>query len=145
MNITIASTTLSLFLSTLSLTALASPVPKQHDPANTTGTIATGTINNVSRNYGFTGPHQGINSVNQVLNAGLFSDDMPVTLTGYIKASLGGERYLFTDGTGDIVVEIDYDKWFGQSITPQTRIQLYGEIDKTMLGTKVDVDMIHVI
>ena len=94
---------------------------------------------------GFSGPTQGISTVKQVLDAGMFSDDMPVTLTGRIKASLGGEMYLFSDSTGEVTVEIDHDKWFGQSATPATNVQLIGEIDKSMLGVKVDVDVIKVL
>ena len=94
---------------------------------------------------GFQGPSQGIKSVQQVLDAGLFSDDMPVTLTGYLKASLGGEMYLFTDGTSDISVEIDHDKWWGQVANPETRVQIFGEIDKDFMGTKIDVEVLKVL
>lgn len=94
---------------------------------------------------GFQGPSQGLNSVLQVLDAGLSSDDMPVTLTGFLKASLGGEMYIFTDGTGEISVEIDHDKWWGQTATPETRIQIFGEIDKDFMGTKIDVEVLKVL
>lgn len=94
---------------------------------------------------GFQGPSQGLNSVQQVLGAGLSSDDMPVTLTGFLKASLGGEMYIFTDGTGEISVEIDHDKWWGQTATPETRIQIFGEIDKDFMGTKIDVEVLKVL
>ncbi|EEX67703.1 protein ygiW precursor [Vibrio metoecus] len=53
------------------------------------------TGNNAQTQSGFSGPTQGISTVKQVLDAGMFSDDMPVTLTGQIKASLGGKMYLF--------------------------------------------------
>ncbi|WP_318488706.1 NirD/YgiW/YdeI family stress tolerance protein [Photobacterium leiognathi] len=69
----------------------------------------------------------------------------PVILTGYIKAALGGEMYTFTDGFSDITVEIDYDKWWGLSVTPQTKVQISGEIDKEFLSTTVDVDMIKAV
>lgn len=94
---------------------------------------------------GFQGPSQGLNSVLQVLDAGLSSDDMPVTLTGFLKASLGGEMYIFTDGTGEISVEIDHDKWWGQTATPETPIQIFGEIDKDFMGTKIDVEVLKVL
>ncbi|EDP59743.1 NirD/YgiW/YdeI family stress tolerance protein [Vibrio sp. AND4] len=103
------------------------------------------TGNNVQVQSGFSGPTQGISSVKQVLDAGMFSDDMPVTLTGHIQASLGGEMYLFSDSTGQITVEIDHDKWWGQSATPTTNVQIMGEIDKDISGTKVDVDAIKVL
>ncbi len=98
-----------------------------------------------SNNQGFSGPNQGINTVKQVLDAGFFSDDMPVTLTGYITSSLGGEMYLFTDGTGEVTIEIEHDKWLGQSVTPKNKVQLSGEIDKEIGGVKVDVDVIRIL
>ncbi|WP_232313395.1 NirD/YgiW/YdeI family stress tolerance protein [Enterovibrio coralii] len=39
----------------------------------------------------------------------MFSDDQPVSITGYITLSLGGEIYIFQDVTGVIHVEIDQD------------------------------------
>ncbi len=103
------------------------------------------TGNNAQTQSGFSGPTQGISTVKQVLDAGMFSDDMPVTLTGQIKASLGGEMYLFSDSTGEVTVEIEHDKWWGQSATPTTKVQIMGEIDKDISGTKVDVDVIKVL
>ena len=91
---------------------------------------------------GFSGPSVGINTVKSVLDAGMFSDDTPVSLTGYLVASLGGEIYTFKDNTGTMHVEIDYDKWFGLQATPTTKITIYGEIDKEFNYTKVDVDRV---
>lgn len=103
------------------------------------------TGNNAQTQSGFSGPAQGISTVKQALDADMFSDDMPVTLTGHIKASLGGERYLFADSTGEVTIEIDHGKWFGQSATPTTKVQIIGDIDKNISGTKVDVDVIKVL
>ncbi|WP_330217354.1 NirD/YgiW/YdeI family stress tolerance protein [Photobacterium kishitanii] len=80
-----------------------------------------------------------------VLNSGMFSDDTPVTLTGNITSSLGGDHYTFTDGTGSITVEIDHDKWFGVQVTPQTKITIHGEIDKEFNHTAIDVDHLRVV
>ncbi|MCY9802397.1 NirD/YgiW/YdeI family stress tolerance protein [Vibrio scophthalmi] len=112
--------------------------------AASTSVFAQG-FNGPQKASGFNGPTQGISTVQQVLDAGMFSDDMPVTLTGNIKASLGGEMYIFTDKTGEITVEIDHDKWLNQTATPETQVQLIGEIDKNMSGTKVDVDALRVL
>ncbi len=91
---------------------------------------------------GFSGPTHGINSVKAVLDAGMFSDDTPVMLTGYLVASLGGEIYTFKDNTGTIHVEIDHDKWFGLQATPTTKITIHGDIDKELNYTKIDVDRV---
>ena len=40
-------------------------------------------------------------------------DETSVVLQGYIEKQLGGEDYLFKDGSGDIKVEIDAKKWGG--------------------------------
>ncbi|MCP4954456.1 YgiW/YdeI family stress tolerance OB fold protein [Photobacterium aquimaris] len=102
-------------------------------------------INQVAQpqQQGFSGPTHGINTVKGVVDAGMFSDDTPVTLTGYLTSSLGGEHYTFTDGSGTMTVEIDHDKWFGLQVTPQTKITIQGEIDKEFNHTKIDVDHVR--
>ncbi|EGQ9845857.1 NirD/YgiW/YdeI family stress tolerance protein [Vibrio cholerae] len=92
---------------------------------------------------GFTGPSEGINTVSGVLNAGIMSDDTPVTLTGFITSSLGGDLYRFADSTGDIIVEIESDKWFGVHVTPETKVTIWGEIEKEFRSTRIDVSMIR--
>ncbi len=94
---------------------------------------------------GFSGPTKGITTVQQVLDAGIFSDDTPVVLTGYIQAALGKKKYLFADATGSITVDIDHKKWLGQTVTPETKVQLIGEIDREISKIKVDVDLIKVL
>ncbi|EGR2744606.1 NirD/YgiW/YdeI family stress tolerance protein [Vibrio parahaemolyticus] len=111
-----------------------------------TGAIAQGfSTDSAQSKPGFSGPVEGISTAEQVLNAGMFSDDMPVTLTGHITSSLGGEMYVFEDSSGKVTVEIDHDKWLGQSATPDTKVQLIGEIDKNISGVKVDVDALKVL
>lgn len=100
--------------------------------------------------HGFTGGAGGaagygmITTVRGVLDAGPYADDMPVTLTGNILKRLGGEMYVFSDGTGEVNVEIDHDKWFGQSTTPTTTVVINGEIDQEHYGVKIDVERILV-
>ncbi len=91
---------------------------------------------------GFTGP--GAESAT-VADALKMRDDTPVTLRGTIEKRLGGEHYLFKDATGTITVEIDDDKWNGQNVTPDTPIEISGEIDKDWTSLKVDVDVVRLI
>ncbi|MGR5241691.1 NirD/YgiW/YdeI family stress tolerance protein [Photobacterium damselae] len=91
---------------------------------------------------GFSGPSVAMNTVKSVLDAGMFSDDRPVTLTGHILTSQGGELYTFTDGTGNITVEIDNENWYGIQVTPKTKITINGEIDKEFGYTRIDVDSV---
>ncbi len=45
----------------------------------------------------------------------------------------------------EVTVEIDHDKWFGQSVTPTTKVQIIGEIDKSMSGVNVGADVIKIL
>ncbi|CAG23659.1 YgiW/YdeI family stress tolerance OB fold protein [Photobacterium profundum] len=104
--------------------------------ANTTGL----------NDQGFFGP-----SETSVKAAKEGKDDQPVTLTGYITASLGDEMYTFSDGQDNISVEIDNDKWHGIKVTPETKVTITGEIDEEWFNshinewfsTKIDVDRIQ--
>ena len=107
-------------------------------------TVTQGFTGSTVQQQGFHGPSHALNTVKSVLDAGMFSDDTPVTLTGKITRSLGGEHYTFTDGSGSITVEIDHDKWFGIQVTPNTKIMINGEIDKEFTHTTIDVDYIRI-
>ena len=84
-------------------------------------------------------------TVKQLQDVG--KDDQQVRLQGYILQNLGDEKYMFADDTGQILVEIDHDRWpAGQTINEKTKVELVGEYDKEIIGrSKVDVDGITVI
>lgn len=92
---------------------------------------------------GFQGPGIDIMSVKDVLN---MKDDARVRLKGQIEKSLGSEQYLFKDSTGTIEVEIDDKKWMGQTVTPNDTVEIYGELDKELIGApEVDVKRIQLV
>ena len=97
---------------------------------------------------GFSGPGavaggaQNINSVRGVLSSGHAADDMQVTLTGKITKSLGGEMYMFTDGTDEIMIEVDNDDWYGLKTTPNTLVVINAEIDVDNGRPTLDVQRI---
>lgn len=72
-------------------------------------------------------------------------DDMHVVLRGNIVQHLGKKKYLFKDETGTITVEIHKDKWRGQTVTPETAVELRGEVDKDWNSVEIDVDEIILI
>ena len=86
---------------------------------------------------GFSGPGQ---TVGTATAASQMRDDVKVRLRGNIINHLGGEKYTFQDSTGTIVVDIDHDKWGGQTITPTDTIEIYGEIDRDWNSVEVEVD-----
>ncbi|MDR1694018.1 MAG: NirD/YgiW/YdeI family stress tolerance protein [Lactobacillaceae bacterium] len=90
---------------------------------------------------GFTGP--SANETITVEEAKKLSDDADVVLVGNIISHVKGENYMFKDETGTIVVEIDKKDWRGQDVAPGDKVQIIGEVDKSLLkDPKIDVDQI---
>ena len=90
---------------------------------------------------GFHGPGETVR-ITTVAQAKSAWDDTPVVLIGHIVSRAGGdhEHYLFRDSTGEIVVDIDDKLFMGRTVTPQTTVRLYGEVDKELMErTKIDV------
>ncbi len=94
---------------------------------------------------GFEGPMAGSNNVMTVKQALDLSDNSRVVLKGRIINSLGDEKYTFSDGTAEVIVEIDDEDWSGRKVTPQDTIEIFGELDKEMFEpTKIDVDSFNI-
>jgi uncharacterized protein (TIGR00156 family) len=95
---------------------------------------------------GFAGPGANANAATTVKDALQLRDDSIVVLQGRIVASLGDEKYTFQDATGSVMVEIDDDDWRGITVTPETTLEIVGELDKELFeATKIDVKSFKVI
>lgn len=82
-------------------------------------------------------------AVETVADAKDKADDTIVVLQGYIAKSLGGDKYAFTDKTGEIIIEIDDDEFDGVSVTSGELIEIMGEVDKdSKKPAKVEVKTI---
>ena len=89
---------------------------------------------------GYTGP--GGPALATVALAKEMRDDTYVTLRGTIIQHIGKDKYLFKDNTGTITIEIDHDKWGGQTIGPEDTVEIYGEVDKEWISVEIDVDRV---
>ena len=89
---------------------------------------------------GFVGGNETIVTVKQVNE---MRDDVPVVVQGHIVQRMGHEKYLFEDATGSITVEIDDDEWRGQTVMPTDTVKLYGEVDRGIFKTEIDVDRVE--
>ncbi len=70
-------------------------------------------------------------------------DDANVILEGSIVKHLRGDKYLFKDSTGEVVVEIDDKDWRGVQVSPEDTVIIYGEVDHHRhKPTDIDVDRI---
>jgi len=94
---------------------------------------------------GFRGPSENVapTTVKQALDSW---DDTKVTLRGHIVNNLGPEKYTFTDGTDEIIIDIDDEDWMGRTVGPKDTIEIDGEVDKGMFrATEIDVDSFKII
>jgi len=89
---------------------------------------------------GFSGGVETIVTTTQVKE---MRDDTPVVMQGNIVQRMGDEKYLFKDSADSITVEIDDDDWRGITVTPQDTIKLYGEVDRGLWNTEIDVNYIE--
>ncbi len=89
---------------------------------------------------GFVGGAETIVTIKQVNE---MRDDVPVIVKGNIVQRMGDEKYLFEDSTGSITVEIDEDSWRGQTISPKDTVKLYGEVDRGIFTTEIDIDYVE--
>ena len=89
---------------------------------------------------GFRGPSAGHISVAE---AQYLWDESPVILRGNLILSLGNERYLLSDGTGAITVEIKRRVWGTLSIDENDLVEISGEIDRNKHRVEVEVDTIR--
>ena len=72
-------------------------------------------------------------------------DNQAVLLSGVLMKKVGNEKYLFSDGTGEIRVEIENEVFPAQTIDGKTKVELKGEVEKDFLDTpEIDVDLISV-
>ncbi len=93
---------------------------------------------------GFQGP-SAISGPSKVSDVKNMKDDTQVIMVGKIEKSLGDEKYLFTDASGSITIEIDDDDWNGLTVTPQNTIEVTGEVDKDMFEpVRVDVERVSI-
>lgn len=97
-------------------------------------------VKNTNPKGGFVSGEEVIVTVKQVNE---MRDDVPVIMKGKIIQRKGSEKFLFEDSTGSITVEIDDDDWRGQTITPTDSVKLYGDVDRGIFSTEVDVDYIE--
>ncbi|MDL2285916.1 NirD/YgiW/YdeI family stress tolerance protein [Desulfococcaceae bacterium OttesenSCG-928-F15] len=73
-------------------------------------------------------------------------DDEDVILQGKILRKLKKDKYIFSDGTGEIRVEIDREEFRGQRVTDTTLVEIAGEVEKDFMESpEIDVERLTII
>ena len=81
---------------------------------------------NTTPNGGFQSGTQSAISVKQALKA---ADNSMITLEGNITQQIDDDEFWFTDGTGQIRVEIERQVWNGLNVGPNDKIRIFGKLD----------------
>lgn len=73
-------------------------------------------------------------------------DDRRVVLRGNLVRKIKHETYLFNDGTGEIIVDIDDNDFPPQPITATTKVEIIGEVDVDRVSVvEIDVKSLRII
>lgn len=73
-------------------------------------------------------------------------DDQDVVVQGRLLRKTGDEKYLFSDGTGEIIVEIDDDDMPREPVNEQTMVELRGEVDTGRnRPPEIEVDSVRIV
>ncbi|WP_394204282.1 NirD/YgiW/YdeI family stress tolerance protein [Shewanella waksmanii] len=109
-----------------------------------TGTLILSCVLTMPAMAAYVGPsaEKVMKHVSEAENA---TDDMPVELTGKLVKSLGDEKYLFRDDTGEIEVEIDDALWRDIEVSDDTTVMLRGEVDDEWQGIEIEIDSINLL
>lgn len=91
---------------------------------------------------GYTGPGAAVITVAEARE---LRDDSPVILQGKIERFLGDEKYLFSDDTAVITIEIDNRIWGTLSVNQNDTVEITGEIDKDFRELEIEVRSIKKI
>jgi uncharacterized protein (TIGR00156 family) len=83
-------------------------------------------------------------SVKQILDDP--KDDKLVTIQGYLTKQISKEKYMFSDGTGEIKVDIDTKKFPKESVSEATKVEISGEVDTGLFkDPTIDVERVVVV
>jgi uncharacterized protein (TIGR00156 family) len=73
-------------------------------------------------------------------------DDQQVILQGRILRQVGNEKYVFSDGTGEVRVDIRRENFAAVQIDETTVIRIVGEVEKDFLkAAEIDVKAFTVV
>lgn len=73
------------------------------------------------------------------------NDDQSVQLQGRLLRQISSDKYIFSDGDDEIIVEIDPELFLDVSIDETTNVEIVGEVDTShRRPPEIEVDTIRV-
>lgn len=77
---------------------------------------------------GFDGPRATSTTAKSVSSIGATNINRYVVLKGHLVNQIKEDYFTFKDDSGEIMVEIYYRHFRGQTITPESQIKIHGEV-----------------
>jgi uncharacterized protein (TIGR00156 family) len=80
---------------------------------------------------GFTGPGSNQNKLQAVKVSAVkkLPENSRVVLQGNILRATGGEKYVFSDGTGEVTVDIDDKLWKELTVSEKDKVEIAGKVE----------------
>ncbi len=78
-------------------------------------------------------------------DARTYRDDAWVVLEGNIIRQVGHELYEFRDSSGSVYVDIDDKRWMGQTVSPESKVRIEGEVEKDWNSLEIDVKNLQLV
>lgn len=79
-------------------------------------------------------------SVKQAMSA---TDNSMITLEGNITQQIDDDEFWFTDGTGQIKVEIERHVWNGLNVGSNDKVRIFGKLDNEMFE-KAELEVLRI-
>lgn len=74
----------------------------------------------------------------KVADAATWQDDQVIVLEGQILKQVGKEEFVFKDDSGELTLEIERKAWHGQTVTPNDKVKVIAEVEKSWGKTEVE-------
>lgn len=86
----------------------------------------------------------GQTTVAEILKSPVYDQD--VQIQGHLLRQTGHDKFIFSDGTGEIVAEIEAKHFSGQPVDEKTKVELIGEVDTGRnRPPEIEVDSVRVV
>ena len=94
----------------------------------------------------YTGPWSNVGSTTVSAILKHPQDDMQVVLKGSLVRKVKHETYMFSDGTGEILADIDDKDFPAQPVDAKTKVEIMGEVDvDRKSGVEIDVKSLRIL
>ena len=86
-----------------------------------------------------------LEQVSTVADVLQMKNDTMVSVRGKIQKQVKKNKYLFSDDTGSVIVEIKPKTWRGLDVGPNDAVHISGEVDRDWSSLEIEAETIGII